>query len=283
MDAISARGGDSEPLPTFSRVLVGVDGSPESREAARQAGILTEPNGRLTLLAVYDIAPRIVGGTGSATPAYFDEDLQRKSAKDALERTRQALAGIAEPVGKLTRGIVFDELIREVEREQHTLIALGSHGVGRMRGVLAGSTATQLIHKAPCSVLVARKGAGDFPSRIVVGVDGSPESAAAYAAARHLAERFGAELWPVVAYGGKGVDRRMVAMIVGDDHADLPGSPAEAIAASAADAALLAVGSRGLHGLRSLGSVSERVAHQADCSVLIIREPTWQRVSEELA
>jgi nucleotide-binding universal stress UspA family protein len=31
------------------------------------------------------------------------------------------------------------------------------------------------------------------------------------------------------------------------------------------------VGSRGLQGMRSLGSVSERVAHEARCSVLVVR------------
>ncbi|MGE5690058.1 MAG: universal stress protein [Pseudomonadota bacterium] len=29
----------------------------------------------------------------------------------------------------------------------------------------------------------------------------------------------------------------------------------------------------GLHGLRALGSVSERVAHRAACSVLVVRSP----------
>jgi nucleotide-binding universal stress UspA family protein len=36
------------------------------------------------------------------------------------------------------------------------------------------------------------------------------------------------------------------------------------------DADILVVGSRGLHGLKSLGSISERVAHQAACSVLVV-------------
>ena len=34
---------------------------------------------------------------------------------------------------------------------------------------------------------------------------------------------------------------------------------------------LIVVGSRGLHGLRALGSVSERVAHGADATVLVAR------------
>ena len=36
---------------------------------------------------------------------------------------------------------------------------------------------------------------------------------------------------------------------------------------------LVVVGSRGLQGLKFLGSVSERVAHQAKCSVLVVRGP----------
>ena len=36
------------------------------------------------------------------------------------------------------------------------------------------------------------------------------------------------------------------------------------------DADLIVVGSRGFHGVRALGSVSERVAHRADCSVLVV-------------
>jgi nucleotide-binding universal stress UspA family protein len=50
------------------------------------------------------------------------------------------------------------------------------------------------------------------------------------------------------------------------DHAPVP-----ALVEAAACADLLVVGSRGLHGLRALGSVSERVAYQAGCSVLVVR------------
>jgi len=276
---------NSSPVATganavFSRVLVGVDGSHQSREAARQAAALTE--GELTLLAVYDTASGLVGMTGATPPPYLDEDVQRESAEDALRRA-QAELGERQATGKIVKGCPWEELIREVAREQHMLIAVGSHGNGRARGIVMGSTATELIHKAPCSVLVTRDAGKEFRRSIVVGVDGSPESAAAYAVARHLAERFDVKLWPVVAHGGKGVDKRLTAMIIGDRHEDLPDAPVTALVAAAADADLLVVGSRGLHGLKSLGSVSERVAHEARSSVLVVREPAWQRISQELA
>jgi nucleotide-binding universal stress UspA family protein len=35
---------------------------------------------------------------------------------------------------------------------------------------------------------------------------------------------------------------------------------------------LVVVGSRGIHGLRALGSVSERIAHQAHCTALVVHE-----------
>jgi nucleotide-binding universal stress UspA family protein len=258
----------------FSRVLVGIDGSEESREAARQAAILVD--GELTLLASYDVAPAIVGGTGTHVPVYLDEDLQREAATASLRRARNDVA-TASPTGKIVRGRAATALISEVEREQHTLLVVGSHGLGRLAGFVIGSTATEIIHKAPCSVLVARKGSKSdgFPSKVVVGVDGSPESVAAYAVARRLSARFNAELSTVVAAGGKSVDRRLVDLIIDGPREESPDEPVAALVAAAADADLLVVGSRGLHGLKALGSVSERVAHQAHSSVLVVRDPAW--------
>jgi nucleotide-binding universal stress UspA family protein len=80
-----------------------------------------------------------------------------------------------------------------------------------------------------------------------------------------------------VAQGGKGVDKRLVATIVDHRHEDLPDKPARALVAAAADADLVVVGSRGLHGVKSLGSVSERVAHKAPSSVLIVRNGDRRR------
>ena len=253
----------------FGRILVGIDGSPESHEAARQAARLLEPEGELTLLSAYDIAPAIVGGMGTNVPVYFDEEGQRKAAEASVRDARAELDSVA--TGKVARGRAWEVLLREAEHNADTLIAVGSHGLGRALGIVMGSTVTEVVHKAHCSVLVTRAAGPEFPRRIVVGVDGSPESAAAYETARRLAARFTAELWPVVAHGGKGADKALVRTIVDGRHEDLPDDPVDALVAAAADADLVVVGSRGLHGLGSLGSVSERVAHQARASVLIVR------------
>lgn len=231
----------------FGRVLVGIDESPESVEAARQAAILA--TGPVTLLAAYDLTQTIVGaGMAPAPVVPLDEGPIRERAEEALGRARQELRS-NEPAGKIARGRAWEVLLDEIAGEHITLVAVGSHGAGRAKGILIGSTATELVHKAPCSVLVARKPLKEFPSSIVVGVNGSKESAVADAVAGALAERFEAKL---------------------ERLENLP-HPVSGLVDAAIEAELLVVGSRGLHGVKALGSVSERVAHEARCSVLVVR------------
>jgi nucleotide-binding universal stress UspA family protein len=134
-----------------------------------------------------------------------------------------------------------------------------------------GSTATEVLHKAACSVLVARTGGAGSPAKIVGGVDGSPESAQAYETARHLANRFDSQLRALVALGGKEPDAAAVERDAGQNPEQALKGPVGALVVESERADLVVVGSRGLHGMRALGSVSERVAHQAHCSVLVVR------------
>lgn len=266
----------------LSRILVGVDGSQQALEAARQAALLQDVEGQLTLLAVWDTVPVIAGGPTAPTRYELDETLQQKTAEQALLAARDYIAPYTAATGKLVRGTPVSELLDEIERDEDTLVAVGSSGTGRLLGIVEGAVATAIVHTAPCSVLVARPVDNGFPRRIVVGVDGSIESAAAYASAHYLAERFEADLHAVVAWGGKEVNERLVATITDGDHEDRSESAADALVAAAETADLVVVGSRGLHGMRALGSVSERVVHTASCSALVVREPIWQRVLEEL-
>lgn len=261
------------PPGVFSRVIVGVDPSAESREAVRQAARLLDARGSLELLAAYEVVyPAAVTGMTIASYADDYDRLYEEEAKSALERALR-VPGRDDVVGKVVKRRAVDALIEEAKSKQATLIAVGSHGHGRAVGILLGSVVTEVVHRAPCSVLIARKELRPEPRTIVVGLDGSRESLSAYAASADLAERIGAELWPVVAHGGKAVDREAIDALT-RHREESPDGPVKALVAAAADADLLIVGSRGLHGFKALGSVSERVAHEAHCSTLIVRQPT---------
>lgn len=255
----------------LARVLVGVDSSRESREAVRQVAELMNGEGRLELLAAYDVTPTTVAA--GVTFVEFDEDYERvyrEHAAGVLERAR-SVSRRADAVAEVVRGRPADALLETAARTGATLLVVGSHGRGRTAGIVLGSVATEVVHRAACSVLVARSQARPTGT-VVVGLDGSAGSAVAYEVAVDLARRLGADVWPVVAHGGKAVDVGPVAALT-SRREESPAHPVDALVAAAADADLLVVGSRGVHGLRALGSVSERVAHEAACSTLVVRSP----------
>ena len=64
-----------EPAQLFKRVLVGVDGSPAGIEAARQAALLTDPDGSLTLLGAWKNPSEPIGVVGPT----FVNDAERSS------------------------------------------------------------------------------------------------------------------------------------------------------------------------------------------------------------
>jgi nucleotide-binding universal stress UspA family protein len=137
--------------------------------------------------------------------------------------------------------------------------------------MLMGSVASSMLRQAPCSVLVARA-SGDTawsPSSIVAGVDGSHEAAASALIAAELGARFGATVRSIAARGGSQVDEEALNGIEGLEW--LSASPVDALVDVSRDADLVIVGSRGLRAFAALGSVGERVAHQAHCSVLVVR------------
>jgi nucleotide-binding universal stress UspA family protein len=249
----------------FARVVAGVDGSEPGYEAARQAARLVASDGWLEIFtAVYLVEANLAGWSATRIANELWQE-----AGDAIGKGTAIAGPRAEQ--RLVNGPPLPSLMRELTEKEATLAVVGTHGHSRLSEIMIGGVAGELLHNAPCSICIARPPAAEalFPRAIVACVDGSPESeAAAAAAARYLADRFAVPLTLVTALGGKDVDR---------DHArdvgvtTVEGHPVEALVESSKDADILVVGSRGLHGLKALGSVSERVAHHANCSVLVIR------------
>jgi nucleotide-binding universal stress UspA family protein len=98
------------------------------------------------------------------------------------------------------------------------LLVAGSHGRSRVARLFLGSVSLQLIHKAPCSVRVARaagSSSGPGPIRVIIGYDGS---LTAEAVIRSIAERS----WPA----------KTEAQIISAVQTLVPGAAATALEAS---------------------------------------------------
>lgn len=252
----------------FDRVVCGVDRSDAGLTAARVAGLVTGPAGSLTLVSAYDRSIAVHAGWDMAQVL----DQLALEASEALERGRTEAEPLHPLEGRLLQGDPLQCLLAEIARQEATTVVVGSHGISRVTGIALGAVSTSLLHDAPCSVLIAR-GAVDatrWPRRIVVGVDGSPESARAVEATTALAARFDAEVRSVVAARDAHVDLEAARRIApGCEEHQAKAIDALAVASEATD--LIVVGNRGLRGLRALGSLSERIAHDARCSVLVVK------------
>ena len=249
---------------TFSRIIVGIDGSEAGFEACRQIARLAEHDAEIDAVAVVHLGPAIA----AALDAAHVVDVLKREAEDAVEHAIEILGGRAHK--RYLDGFVTGALLAEAQRFDATLIALGTHEHRRTTEIIFGGVAGEVLHSASCSVLVARPCPTEtFPRKIVVGHDGSPSAEAALAVAHELKHRFGSTVRVITSLSGNQVDHQLKPART--DAEVVARHPVVALVEAAREADLLIVGSRGLRGVKALGSVSERVAHEASSSVLVVR------------
>jgi nucleotide-binding universal stress UspA family protein len=252
----------------FDRVLCGVDNSDAGLTAATVAARLAAPAGALTLLSANDES--IAVHAGSRMPQLLAE--LAADASSALERGAAAAEPFHRFETRIVKGDPLHALLAEITRQDATLVVVGTHGHSRATGIALGAVSSYLLHEAPCSVAIARRARDTerWPRTIVVGIDGSPDSAAAFEAARTLAERLDASVRTVVATIDPRVDLEAALRIAPECEQHEAGA-LDTLAVASEKADLIVVGGRGLRGIQALGSLSERIAHEALCSVLVVR------------
>ena len=264
----------------FAKQVCGIDGSPTSEAAAEQAARLANPGTDVLLVTVLDPWNPIAGLENESAQT---RDAYRRQESERLLEAAAARWSPSRVRTKVIDGWAPRALMDQARAEGSELICLGMHGRRRSTAYVLGSVATTVLHEATCSVYLARvaQDADQFPGTVVIGVDGSADSLRAAAVAADLVERFGVELRPVIATGaGRGLlDKGTGAVDVDAARSAFPRaaldtrSPVDALVGTAkeSEADIVIVGARGLRGLRAMGSVSERVAHEATCSVLVVR------------
>ena len=236
----------------------------------RQAIALAAPGAALHFISVY---------TTFRFSKYTEEEL-RQNLDEAARLAQEA--GLQASV-EVVRGRYAVEVLLS-EGEQYDLLVLGSHDRSRATGIVIGSTASKAAHETQRSLLVAREPPtpAEFPGNILLASDGSPGSWAAARAAARIAAAFSAPLEMLHVVEEADAERQSVLeaqaaeikSVLGEEPQlfQPSGHATQAIidTAESKGSSLLLTGRRGLHGIKALGSVSERVVHQAPCSVLLV-------------
>lgn len=283
-------------------ILVGFDGS-ESAQAALLCALRRMRADDSIVVAYTPAVPAAM----IENPYYYERALEHalEHGQGLLDEVKTLLppgvaADVRQPHGPPARALV--ELARQLDADE---IAVGSRGFGRFRAAALGSTSHALLHEADRPVLVVprraverelRLGAtpeGQAKPTLVVGYDGSDNSAAALEYATRRRDHLGGQLVAVCAYHAPAdwlgapyyelsleeEQERASEIVRGlEDRGDLEidsvmAPPVEALTrvGQTRDAAEIVVGARGLGRFRAaLGSVSHGLLHEADRPVVIV-------------
>ncbi|WP_371402637.1 universal stress protein [Kribbella sp. NBC_00662] len=284
-------------------IVVGYDGSPGSVSAlhwaAAAADRLLAP---LRIVEAFEIVIVTRPAPGHVVPLEALRTARQKGLDEVAAGVRQKYAGVRVETN-LVGGSAPKTLI-DAARDAR-LVVLGSRGLGGWSGLLVGSVAVQVTTHAECPVVVVphdEQPHGEEGPTVVVGIDGSKDSARAIDFAFDQADALHGEVvavhaWtsPFLTYADgasmlqfddekiREESRLLVAESVAGaaaDHPDVkwttelsPGSAAPALVRRSASADLVVVGSRGRGGFTGLllGSVSQSVLHHSHCPIAIVR------------
>jgi nucleotide-binding universal stress UspA family protein len=141
------RGYAAERHEPFRTIAVAYDGTPESKAALLRAETFAHAtNGTIRILTVAEPPVAIPGVVGYTPPVPPDpEEVVREGVKSVDRRLAAEGRHLAGPAAAV---------IAEACEEGVDLLVAGSRRYGPVARALLGSVSTQLIHKAPCPVLV---------------------------------------------------------------------------------------------------------------------------------
>jgi nucleotide-binding universal stress UspA family protein len=268
-------------IPFVSSILVPVDFSERSAPAARYAHALASQFGAAVTL-LHALAPlhELSGGeTGGSMLAAIEQ--QRKERASADLDALAAHAGGAQWV--VVEGDPAHEIV-SFAHEKAGLIVMPTHGYGKFRQFILGSTTAKVLHDADCPVWtgVHLQDAPACPTplrRILCAVDLGPQSSKTLFWAASLALEYGAALTLLhVTLGAPEAARHELETLRSFVHAEAEirvetGEPAAAICAAAgrdgADALVIGRGSAaGVFG--RLRASAYAIIRQSPCPVVSV-------------
>ncbi len=284
----------------MSTIVVGLDASPEARDALQWACSYARPDDAIVAVRAFEM--QWIGLAGMAVPVTPDDF--ELTAREALEKL---LGEVADPrvTAVVREGRPGPVLVAEAERAD--LVVVGHRGDSRV-AMMLGSTANYVLHHNTVPTVVVRgerSGGGEPIRRVVVGVDDQDLEDGGNASVRALQWAYAvpgvehilvANAWhvppmavgvyPAIAADFEALDQAAFAAVdrvvtaagpapdgVTIEPASLRGTAGWALVEASADADLVVVGSRGVSTLRGLllGSTSAELAAHAHSPVCVIR------------
>ena len=139
----------------FEKILVAVDGSEHALRAVKKAADLARcmKSKELHVVVVYDPIPIYLGEPNMQIAI----NTRKGEAETILETAVKEVGDVPSVVHSgIIEGSPAEAIIEVANTSQSDLIVMGSRGLGRLAGLLLGSTSQKVVAHAPCPVLIVR-------------------------------------------------------------------------------------------------------------------------------
>jgi len=163
VDLVAFGGGRAD----VRRILVGVDGSMQSRLALEYAADLARATGARLMLACVVFAPDPLGDPELVTRTLLWEEEEHERGEDLLREVAAAVArrGVASET-VVVRGPVAATLAGLARSCDVDLVVVGHRERSALARMLIGSVADRLVETCPKPVLVVRGRVADRPVKV---------------------------------------------------------------------------------------------------------------------
>jgi nucleotide-binding universal stress UspA family protein len=151
-------------VSSYSKVLVGTDGSASSfRAVERAAEVAADAGADLLIASAFTpISDRDKGRAVNQLGNDAYKVMGSNPAEDAL-RDAEALAkkaGASKVETKAAAGDPVDVLVAMIDSEKADLCVVGNRGLNSLAGRLLGSVPANITHRASCDVLIVHTTGG---------------------------------------------------------------------------------------------------------------------------
>jgi nucleotide-binding universal stress UspA family protein len=140
-------------VPRTGPIVVGVDGSPNSRRAVGLAAQLAAATG-LPVLAVHAMGLLTETETGKVPSATHRAELEERLRTEWCQPLGDGDGGVENWKCRVVDGNPADVLLHTADEEGAAYIVVGSRGVGGHPDLMLGSTSHQVIQHTPCPAVV---------------------------------------------------------------------------------------------------------------------------------
>lgn len=140
----------------FSKILVPVDGSENSKRAFNYAAYLSKNlKGKITILHIADAPPTVY----VQSQKVLDELLEKYSK--AREKVFDEYRELAQKEGvEIKTNVIFGDpgqaIVKFSIEEEFDVIIIGNRGMGHLKEMVMGSVSSTVVHDAKCPVLLIK-------------------------------------------------------------------------------------------------------------------------------